>query len=305
MVIVSGIVTSRAIFSFGSSRWPVMRWMRRRNEATERSRTSSAESAVTTREAAAALLGAGARRLRRRCRARGDAAAPRACAELPLRRLQAWVAGVAADLSGVAVSAPKRFLATSSALRLVSSSCLRRSSSSRLRASAASRSACSSSSRVCADPRFFFGDLALFRLAQPRVGERVRARAALFLGERAQHDAGRLRRGGRRRGRCRRAATGPWRGNVRFGAGAALRCDRRRRLRLRLARTDAALDLLDHDRLAAAMAEALAHDALFDPPRLSVSVLVEVTLSFSPVFLFVSVIPFISPASVIGAAFPA
>src|SRR5271157_3232382 len=49
IVIVSGIVTSRTIFSFGSlSRWPVMRWTRRRNEATERSRTSSADSAVTT-----------------------------------------------------------------------------------------------------------------------------------------------------------------------------------------------------------------------------------------------------------------
>src|SRR5579883_2508256 len=48
MVMVSGIVTSRAIFSFGSSRWPVMRCTRRRNDATERSRSSSAESAVTT-----------------------------------------------------------------------------------------------------------------------------------------------------------------------------------------------------------------------------------------------------------------
>ncbi len=44
-------------------------------------------------------------------------------------------------------SSPKRFLATSSALRLASSSCLRRSSSSRLRASAASRSVFSVTSR--------------------------------------------------------------------------------------------------------------------------------------------------------------
>ena len=48
IVIVSGMITSRAIFSFGSSRWPVMRCTRRRNDATERSRTSSALSAVTT-----------------------------------------------------------------------------------------------------------------------------------------------------------------------------------------------------------------------------------------------------------------
>ena len=42
-------VTSRTSFSLGSvSRWPVMRCVRRRNEATERSRTSSALSAVTS-----------------------------------------------------------------------------------------------------------------------------------------------------------------------------------------------------------------------------------------------------------------
>ena len=49
MVIASGIVTSRTSFSFGSlEAWPLSRWVRRRNEATERSRTSSARSAVTS-----------------------------------------------------------------------------------------------------------------------------------------------------------------------------------------------------------------------------------------------------------------
>ena len=37
---------------------------------------------------------------------------------------------------------------------------------------------------------FFFGDLALFGFANAAVGKCVSARAALFLGERAQHDAG-------------------------------------------------------------------------------------------------------------------
>ena len=49
MVIASGMVTSRTSFSFGSfEAWPLSRWVRRRNEATERSRTSSARSAVTS-----------------------------------------------------------------------------------------------------------------------------------------------------------------------------------------------------------------------------------------------------------------
>src|SRR5882672_8094706 len=49
MVIASGIVTSRASFSLASlAAWPLRRWVRRRNDATERSRTSSAVSAVTS-----------------------------------------------------------------------------------------------------------------------------------------------------------------------------------------------------------------------------------------------------------------
>mgnify|MGYP003346470269 CR=1 FL=1 len=49
MVMASGTTTSRTSFSFGSfEAWPFSRWVRRRNEAIERSRTSSALSAVTT-----------------------------------------------------------------------------------------------------------------------------------------------------------------------------------------------------------------------------------------------------------------
>ena len=49
MVIASGIITSRMSFSFGSlAACPFRRWVRRRNEAIERSRTSSALSAVTS-----------------------------------------------------------------------------------------------------------------------------------------------------------------------------------------------------------------------------------------------------------------
>ena len=156
-----------------------------------------------------------------------------------------------------------------SALRLVSSSCLRRSSSSRLRASAAARSARSMLPRGCGARASSSATLALFGFAQPRVGERMRAGAALFLGQRAQHDAGGF-------GAARPAAVAASR-RRRRGAGLRRRGALRRRARARaaarlglgLARAaDAALDLLDDDRLAAAMAEALAHDALLDAAAL-------------------------------------
>src|SRR5580704_4459428 len=145
MVMVSGMITSRTSFSLGSvSRWPAMRWTRRRNEATERSRTSSALRAVTTvrrprrfSPVTFAGLGAGAGRMtppRRVVRGASSSSASRT--------------GRAAGRAAAAVSSPKRFLASSSALRLVSSSWRRRSSSPRLRASAASRSVRSEASRA-------------------------------------------------------------------------------------------------------------------------------------------------------------
>ena len=57
MVIVSGMVTSRAIFSFGSfGWWPFRRCTRRRNAATERMRSSSSPRRRGHRQAAAVLL---------------------------------------------------------------------------------------------------------------------------------------------------------------------------------------------------------------------------------------------------------
>ena len=120
---------------------------------------------------------------------------------------------------------------------------------------------------LLADFRLFLGDLAFFGLAHLRVAERIRAAVLLFLGERAQKDAGRLRRGGRGRGRRRgrrrggrcaarnHADTARGRAAIRRGGGRKLG-------RLGVA-PDAALHLLDHDRLGAAVTEALPHHAGF------------------------------------------
>ena len=64
--------------------------------------------------------------------------------------------------------------------------------------------------------RFLFGDLALFGFAQPGIAERVGAAVALFVGQGAQHHAGRLRRGrGWSRGGGRRLRRGNVRGRLR------------------------------------------------------------------------------------------
>ena len=115
-------------------------------------------------------------------------------------------AGVAAGVA-VVVSPPKCFLTTSSALRLVSSIVLAPLffvGLARFRGFALDALDLVA---LLLDARFFFGDLALFGLAQPRVSERAGTRRALFLGQRPQHDARRLRgRGGR--GLSRRGAAG-------------------------------------------------------------------------------------------------
>ena len=204
MVIVSGIVTSRTSFSFGSllfSRGAALR------AAAERRHRALAHLVGAQRgderQAAARPFGRGlgraGRTLRRSGRAHRAAGAAahhaRAFVRLPASSLRTHARALS---RAVAVSpSPKRFLATSSALLLVSSSCLRRSSSSRLRASAASRSVCSMASRCGADLGLFLGDLAFLGLAQAGIAERVGAAALLFLGQRAQHDAGRLRRAAR------------------------------------------------------------------------------------------------------------
>src|SRR5262245_36061892 len=105
----------------------------------------------------------------------------------------------------------------------------------------------------------FFCNFALFGFAHARVGERMGAGTPFFLGQRAEHDTRRfwlgggfgLRRvapGGRRRSYLARRLL--W-----FSSG--------RGLRLGLAADYAPFDLLDHDLLAAAMAETLAHRSRF------------------------------------------
>ncbi len=171
---VSGMVTSRTSFSFGSSAaWPFSRCTRRRNAATERSRSSSALSAVTRvsrpRLFGAALrvgLGAGAGRTvppgPRRVRGASSSSGSSA--------------GRAPTGLAAAASSPKRFFASCSALSLVSNSCLRRLSSSALRNSAALRSSCSADSR---DLRISASSSAILRssASRKRASPSARARA--------------------------------------------------------------------------------------------------------------------------------
>src|ERR1700724_2834344 len=116
-----------------------------------------------------------------------------------------------------------------------------------------------------ANEGILLGARALFVFAELGAGERLGAGAALLLGERAQHDAGGFRRGGgssrscRRRGPCARWRGGLFRCCAPFGSHG---------LRFALGGADAAFDLFDDDGLAAAMAEALAHDALLDAAAL-------------------------------------
>ena len=291
---VSGMITSRTSFSFGSSlAWPFRRCMRRRNEATERSRTSSALSAVTSVRRPRGCFGRGRARvgLRRRPGARraAGAAARRA------RRLVVFGLGCRASATraagaprGGGVSRPRRSASwrPRSALRLASSSWRRRSSSSRLRASAASRSACS------------------MRLAARRGGAPLPRRSCAL------------------RPRARAASASAWARALRsssvsvrsttpdgFGAGCGgaagvggLAAARGRALRRGAAAAAAGAAasgfasaptirrfyLLDHDRLGAAMAEALAHHARARRARFSVSVLSVPTLSVLSPGFFVS-----------------
>src|SRR5207248_549777 len=111
--------------------------------------------------------------------------------------------------------------------------------------------------------RFLFGDAPFLGLAHARVGERVRARIALFVGERAEHDA---RRPGRRSRPppCARDRGRACNGGFCLARGDALRRARRLGGLAFARRGDTALHLLDHHGLASAMAEALTHHALLD-----------------------------------------
>ena len=117
---------------------------------------------------------------------------------------------------------------------------------------------------------FFLGALALLVFPQLCAGERMGARIALVIGQRAQHDSGCFRRGSSRSARSRRGGRGfagrSGRGGRTPRRGSAIR--RGGGLRLGFARADTAFDLLDDDRLAAAVAETLAHHALLDAAAL-------------------------------------
>ncbi len=189
MVIASGIVTSRTNFSFGSlEAMPLSRCVRRRNEATERSRTSSARSAVTKREAAALLFDATARGgagcgWRTRCAGPARAGSfvviglERESGSRPGSRGFVRTEALLGDFAGLAFG----FLVVLAAVFFLALARFGGFPFAAVDRLAAGAAAC-----------FFFSDLALFGVAHARVGECVRAGAALFLGEGAQHDARRL-----------------------------------------------------------------------------------------------------------------
>ena len=153
ILMASGMTTSRISFSFGSfDAWPFRRWVRRRNDAIERSRTSSALSAVTSVRRPRCFCGAGFAVVLGGAAGRIGAAG----ATTDLARTFVFIGDIGGDTgragggtaaragaAALASASPKRFLASSSALRLASSSWRWRSSSALRRASAASRSACS------------------------------------------------------------------------------------------------------------------------------------------------------------------
>src|SRR5215471_817041 len=203
MVMVSGMVTSRTSFSLGSSAaCPFSRWTRRRKAATDRSRSSSALSAVTTVSRPRLFCpppraGFGAAAGRAAARARGLVVVglerrPRAG---PRRRNAVLAEAFLRLLLGLELGLEVVF----TALLFVGLACFGGLAFGALGGLAHT-----------ADKRFLFRNLALFGFAQPGVVERVHARFLLFLGQAAQHHAaGRLggrggsgRGGGRDRGRC-------------------------------------------------------------------------------------------------------
>ena len=200
--------------------------MRRRNEATERSRTSSARSAVTSvrrprcfsAPARGAGRGAAAGRPAPRRAVRGASSSSASSAGRAAGAAGALGFFLAEALLGDFVGLALGFFLVLAAFFFL---VLARFGGLALGlvADLARR----------APARLFLGDLALFGLAHAAVGERVGARGALFLGQRAQHDAGRLRRFG---GAGAGAAVPAFCAAARFlgasaGAGSALASARR------------------------------------------------------------------------------
>ena len=177
-VIVSGSTISREILSFASCwPWPLRRWVRRRNAATERMRSSSPEVALATvrrprlrcspprlgRGVGSMILAAGVRTPGRRTTTRRVSSSSAAGRAAGVTAATGAAAGAATPtlrgnaVAGVAAGSPppRRRRASSSDWRLNAASWARRVSSSRRRASAASRSArsrVSRSRRISASP---------------------------------------------------------------------------------------------------------------------------------------------------------
>ena len=260
--------------------------MRRRNEAIERSRTSSALSAVTSVRRPRSFCGPGLWVVLERHAGRAAPPGPRRIWRGPSSSSEASAATPGARAGGTAVAGGRRRAGAqragvqrcgasprawprprqiaswlrASALRLASSSWRWRSSSALRRASAASRSACSMPSRLAR------------RLASSSASRRSSTFADL--GDRPARSRGRsahprsayaaprpIRRCAAwpaSRGRARRRLGGTWRAAWRRPARAHGFPSRR-------VAADAALAaLFDHDLLGPAMAEALAHGARLD-----------------------------------------
>ena len=245
-----------------------MRWTRRRNDATERSRTSSALSAVVSvrrprcfgAPARGRLDGGGAGRTgapptpRRAGRRSSSSASGVIVRAIGGRRDDLGLFFLAAEaLLGDLVGLALGLLVVAAAILL---GALARFGG--LALGAFDRVA------LGADLRLFLGDLAFLGLAHLGVAERVRAPVLLFLGERAQQNAGRLRRrrwtgaGACCAGAPPRCTTPPRRGSSRRDRARAPAPARAPWLRPVRARR---LHLLDHHRLGAAVAEALPHHA--------------------------------------------
>src|SRR5262252_1057030 len=190
MVITSGILTSRTSFSLGSwLAWPLSRWVRRRNDATERSRSSSAVSAVTSVSRPRHFFLVGLlneiacinRRGRRPGVRRGS---------LLLRFV------VAETLFGLRLRLAFSFLVVAATLLFFAFARL-----TSLALGALGRFS------FLAPTRGFLGEAPLLGLVDFRLRKRMGAGRTLFLGQLAQHDAGRLAAGSARR-RCRDPHTG-------------------------------------------------------------------------------------------------
>ena len=247
-----------------------MRCVRRRNDATERSRTSSAVSAVTSVRRPR-CFGAPARG------ALGAAAGRAGAPPMPRRdRTAVVVLGLGRERArrpawrriSAARLLPRRRSA-SWRLRRPCAWFLRRGGGarlrSRLRASAASRSVRSIDIALLADLRLFLGDLALFGLAHLRVAERMGARGSALprsaCAARRRTPSARRRAAWRRRrwrgaALRRRAATTPPRRMAGCGGAAP-----RRRAWLASPGPTRRFTFSTTTGLRAAMAEALAHNA--------------------------------------------